>query len=100
MHAFAIGNRDMVTGFRLIGVKGFAVSSSDEAWHVLSKTVENIDIAVIIIDEEFSEEIRDKIDELRLRLDRPLIVEVPGESGPRGETNILDITRKMVGVGL
>ncbi len=100
MHAFAIGGRDMVIGFRLVGVKGVVVSSPDEAWRILSKTVENIDIAVVIMSEEFSEGIRDKIDDLRLNLDRPLIVEIPGESGARRETDIVEITSKAIGVSL
>jgi vacuolar-type H+-ATPase subunit F/Vma7 len=77
MHAFVIGDSDIVTAFSLVGIKGVVVSSVDEAWHALSRAVEGIDVAIIIISEEFSSRMRDKIDGLRLSRIAPLIVEVP-----------------------
>jgi vacuolar-type H+-ATPase subunit F/Vma7 len=81
MHAFVIGDRDVVTGFSLVGVKGVVVSSVDEAWRALSKAVESVDTAIIIISEEFSSKMKDKIDGLRLNPIAPLIVEIPENLG-------------------
>lgn len=98
MYAFVIGGHDMVTGFRLVGVKGVVVSSVEEARHALSRAVESADVAVIFVSEEFSTKMRDKIDKLRLSRIAPLIVEIPGTLGPSKATNLRDIIGKAVGV--
>jgi V/A-type H+-transporting ATPase subunit F len=98
MYALVIGDRDMVTSFRLVGVKGIVVSSVDEAWRALSKAVESVDVALIIISEEFSTKMRDNIDKLRSSRIAPLILEVPGRLGPSGAIDMSDIVRKAIGV--
>ncbi|MCD6530646.1 V-type ATP synthase subunit F [Candidatus Bathyarchaeota archaeon] len=98
MQAFVIGDRDMVTGFQLVGVRGVEVSSVEEAWHVLSKAVENVEVGIIIISEEFSTKMRDKIDTLRLSRATPLIVEIPGRLGPSKAIDLSDLVRKAIGV--
>lgn len=98
MYAIAIGDRDMVTSFRLVGVKGIVVSSVDEAWRALSKVVESVDVALIIISEEFSTKMRDNIDKLRLSRMAPLILEVPVRLGPSGAIDMSDIVRRAIGV--
>ena len=98
MHATVIGDSDMVTGFQLVGINGVKVSTIDEARHTLLKTVENIDVAVVIISEDFSSKLRDTIDEIRLKQIAPLIIELPGQSGPSGTIDMSNIVRKAIGV--
>lgn len=90
MHAFVIGDRDTVTAFSLVGIKGVVVSSVDEAWHALSRAVKSIDAAIIIISEEFSNKMGDEIDKLRLSRIAPLIVEIPGSLGRAEVVNVSD----------
>lgn len=87
----------MVTGFQLVGIKGVVVSTVDEARHALSKAVENVDVALILISEDFSTKMQDSIDKLRLGRIAPLIVELPGRSGPSGAIGISNIMRKAIG---
>jgi V/A-type H+-transporting ATPase subunit F len=97
MRAFVIGDYDMVTGFQLAGIKGVAVSTVDEALHALSKAVENVDVALILISEGFSTKMRDSIDKLRLERITPVIVELPGRLGPSGAIDMSSILRKAIG---
>jgi V/A-type H+-transporting ATPase subunit F len=98
LHVLVIGDYDMVTGFRLVGIKGVVVSTVDEARHTLSKTVEDIDVSLIIISEDFSTKIRNTVDELRLNRIAPLIIELPGRLGPSGAIDMSTILRKAIGV--
>ena len=98
MHAIVIGDRDMVTGFQLVGIKGVEVLSVDEAKRALLKAVENIDIAIVIISEDFSTKLRATINELRLNRIAPLIVELPGRAGPSGRIDMSSIVEKAIGV--
>ena len=98
MHAFVIGDRDMVTGFQLVGITGVEVATADEARRTLVKTVETIDVAIVIISEDFSTDLRETIDELRLNRIAPLIIELPGRSGPSGAIDMSSIVGKAIGV--
>jgi V/A-type H+-transporting ATPase subunit F len=98
LHAIAIGKNDMVAGFRLVGINGVVVSTVDEAKHALLKSMENIDVAIIIISETFSAELRKTIDELRLNRIAPLIIELPGKPGSSSGIDMSKIVGTAIGV--
>ena len=98
MFAFAIGDADMITGFRLVGVEGIEVASVEEARSALSKAFKTADVALIIIGEEFSTQMKAEIDRLRLSQIKPLIVEVPGRLGPSGKIVLTDMMSKALGI--
>jgi len=88
----------MVTGFQLVGITGVEVATADEARRTLVKTVETIDVAIVIISEDFSTDLRETIDELRLNRIAPLIIELPGRSGPSGAIDMSRIVGKAIGI--
>jgi len=88
----------MVTGFQLVGIKGIEVATVDEARRTLVKAVENFDVSIVIVSEDFSTELRATIDELRLNRIAPLILELPGRSGPSGAIDMSRIVGKAIGV--
>lgn len=98
MYGIVIGDRDMITGFRLVGVDGVEVTTVENARLALSKAVANVDLTIIIISEEFSTKMRDEIDKLRLSRVAPLIVEIPGRLGPSGEIRMSDLITKTLGI--
>ena len=100
MLGFVIGDSDMITGFRLVGVEGAEETSVDEASKALNKALERSDLAIIIISEEFSTQspIRQKIDNVRRERRSPLIVEIPGSKGKPSETKMSDVISKTLGV--
>jgi V/A-type H+/Na+-transporting ATPase subunit F len=98
MLGFVIGDNEMVTGFRLVGVEGTEVTSAEEARQALTKALARKDLAVIIISEEFSTQIRDDINKTRLEKLTPLVLEVPGRTGPRAETKMSDLIDKTLGI--
>ncbi len=67
MIGYVIGDNDMITGFRLVGVEGTEASTDDEAIQALHKTLARSDIGVIIISESFSNgpSMREEVDKLR-----------------------------------
>jgi V/A-type H+-transporting ATPase subunit F len=98
MRSFVIGDDDMVTGFRLVGVEGVEVTSSQEASQALSKALKRNDIAIVVISEEFSLQIQQEIKEARLNKMAPLIVELPGHLGPTGKISMSDLVSKTLGI--
>ena len=100
MLGYVIGDSDMVTGFRLVGVYGAEAGSAEEANHALDKALSRNDLAVIIISEEFStqQQIHDKIEKTRRERREPLIVELPGSKGKSSQIRMSDLISKALGV--
>ncbi len=98
MLGFVIGDSDMITGFRLVGVEGTEVVSVEEAQRALSKALSRSDIAVILISEEFSIQMRGEIEKIRSEQIAPIIVEIPGRKGSSGEIRMSDLVSKTLGI--
>jgi vacuolar-type H+-ATPase subunit F/Vma7 len=100
MIGFVIGDSDMITGFRLVGVEGVEVSTSDEARQALLRALPRSDIGVIIISEVFSNDpsMREEVDKLRQERVTPLIVEIPGSKGPANKIQLSEIVSKILGI--
>jgi V/A-type H+/Na+-transporting ATPase subunit F len=100
MLGLVIGDSDMVTGFRLVGVEGIEVSSVEEAREALEKALARNDLAIVIISEEFSAQspVREAIDSVRRERISPLIVEVPGSRGKPSEIRMSDLISKTLGL--
>ena len=88
MIGYVIGDSDMITGFRLVGVQGMEVSDEKEAIDALHKTLARSDIGVIIVSQSFSAtpSMRAEIDKIWQERMTPLIVELPGSKGTENKT--------------
>ena len=102
MLGYVIGDNDMTSGFRLVGVEGVEVSSINEAYQALDEALGRNDLALIIISEEFSlhPQIHHVIDQIRQERRAPLIVEIPGKTGTPNEARMSDLISKIIGVKL
>ena len=100
MMGLVIGDNNMVTGFRLIGIEGAEAFSVAEAKETLKEALNRNDLAIIVISEEFSgdQQIREIIDDIRRSRTVPLIVEVPGSNEKISEVNLADLVSKSLGV--
>lgn len=82
MKSFLISdNRDTYVGLKLAGIRGVIVHDKDEILQELEKTLKDKDIGIIIITELILEKIKDKIMELKSKLEYPLIVVIPDRHG-------------------
>ena len=102
MIGYVIGDSDMVTGFRLVGVDGVEATSTDEVKQALRTALTRSDVGIIIISEAFSNDssIRDEVDNVRQERVTPLIVEISGGKGPSNITHLSDIISKILGIKL
>jgi vacuolar-type H+-ATPase subunit F/Vma7 len=100
MLGHVIGDADMLTGFRLVGIEGAEANTADEAEQALDKALARSDLALVIISEEFSAQpqIQEKIEKTRRERREPLIIEVPGSKGKPSETRMSDLISKTLGV--
>ncbi len=100
MLGFVIGDKDMITGFRLVGVHGIEVNSVDQARAVLQESLSKRDLAVVLISEDFSNRLNGEIEKIREERVRPIIVAIPSRNGSSGEPRLSDLIAKTLGFRL
>jgi vacuolar-type H+-ATPase subunit F/Vma7 len=101
MIGYVIGDSDMVTGFRLVGVDGTEVSNETEAIAALHKALtRSDDVGIIIVSESFAATpvVRAEVDKIRQDRVTPLIVVLPGSKGSASKTQLSDIVSKILGI--
>lgn len=81
-------NIDTQMGMRLAGIEGVVVHERQEVLEVLEKVLHREDVAVILMTTRLVETCPEVISELKLRLKKPLIEEIPNRHGSAkiGET--------------
>jgi Archaeal/vacuolar-type H+-ATPase subunit F len=100
MIAYVIGDSDMVTGFRLVGVEGVEASTTGEARQALKAALSRKDIGIIVMSEAFfgDADMRDEVDKIRQEQVSPLIVELPASKGPSNATPLSEVISKILGI--
>jgi len=100
MDFFVIGDQYMVLGFGLVGIPGEVAGSSSEALAKLKEAV-NKKIKIILISDRLTEPIQDEIEEIIVKMDFPLVIEIPDRKGAReGKKSIQDILKSSLGFSL
>ena len=81
-------NIDTQMGMRLAGIEGVVVHQRQEVLEELEKAMHMEDVAIILMTTKLIQTCPDVISELKLKLKKPLIVEIPDRHGSAkiGET--------------
>jgi vacuolar-type H+-ATPase subunit F/Vma7 len=100
MNGFVIGDNDMLTGFRLVGVEGKEATSGAEALKALKEVLARKEYAIIIISQELANqsEVQFEINKTRRERTAPLIVEFPSSSGKANSVSLSELVSKSLGV--
>lgn len=82
-------NHDTAVGMRLCGVEGTVLHDADSVKAKLAELLADENIGIILVTEKIAAMIPDYISELRLSVQKPLIVEIPDRHGGRGAGAVL-----------
>ena len=110
-----MGDEELVTAFRLIGIGGAAVKDADEAVAVFRRITEGADAAsdvdlpssasdasncqILIMTEETADWLGDHMINWQLSGHYPLLVEIPGIAGRLpGRKTLVDAIREAIGI--
>lgn len=92
-------NVDTEVGMRLAGIPGVVVHEEQEIKDAIDEAIKMEDVAVILITEHLVSVCRDYIYDLKLKLKKPLIVEIPDRHGNgRAKDSITKYVRDAVGI--
>jgi V/A-type H+-transporting ATPase subunit F len=111
MDYFFLGDSELVTAFRFVGINGISVHGADEAKSVFRRMTEGFDetsgtvmpveesCRVLVVTEEVADWIGDALINWQLSNRYPLIVEMPGLMGRlRGRKTLVDSIREAIGI--
>ena len=106
MDFFFLGDEELVTAFRFIGIDGIAVKDPEEAVEVFTNITGGADFSphenncqVLILTEETADWLGEHMINWQLSGNYPLLVEIPGISGrlPDRKT-LVDAIREAIGI--
>jgi V/A-type H+-transporting ATPase subunit F len=101
MKFYAIGDRQTILGFRLVGVDGTVATGREEALEALREAVGLGDVGIVLVTEAVAARIRDEIEARLYGMGFPLVLEIPDASGPAEDRpEIEEMVRKAVGLNI
>lgn len=74
-------NVDTLTGLRLAGVDGIVVHEKEELRQALETAMSDASIGIVLLTEKFGREFPELIDEIKLKRQMPLLIEIPDRHG-------------------
>ncbi|MDR0909000.1 MAG: ATPase V [Spirochaetaceae bacterium] len=102
MDYFFIGEAELLSSFRLVGVQGEAVQNAEEAREAFLKVIQEGEATgcrVLILTEEASDWLGDELVQWQLTGKYPLVVEIPGIMGRQpGRKTLVDSIREAIGI--
>jgi V/A-type H+-transporting ATPase subunit F len=111
MDYFFLGDPELVTAFRFVGIDGTAVLGPDDALRAFRRVTRGIDEAganlpheaagcrVLILSEEAADWLGDELTDWQLSGQYPLVAEIPGILGRlEGRKTLVDSIREAIGI--
>lgn len=100
MKAFLISdNVDTMVGLRISGINGIVLHSKEEIEFIIDKLLLDKELSIIIFTEKAAAVVAEKIREIKLSKELPLIVEIPDRHGTRkGRDAILGYIKESIGL--
>ena len=83
-------NTDTLMGMRLVGIEGVVIHEKDEVLRELDKAVNNKENAILLITTKLVNQCPEVISELKLKLTKPIIVEIPDRHGSTDVGELID----------
>lgn len=110
MDYFFIGDPELVTGFKFVGIDGVAVDNADEARRTFRRVTEGFDeitnaavptegCRILILTQEVADWLGELLVDWQIGAQYPLVVELPGMMGKiEGRKTLVDSIREAIGI--
>ena len=98
MRIVTVGSRIFVTSFQLAGVQGTIVESSEKVLVEITKLMNDTSIGLILVSDDISKNIGNKLTELRSKKSTPLVFELPSSGSQKGEVDYRLLLKQILGV--
>lgn len=94
-------NIDTQIGMRLAGIDGCVAHSAEHIQEEIKKAAANPEIGILILTEKAGDKVKDYLNNLKLTLHTPLIIEIPDRHGSRDIANSINtLVQESIGLKL
>ena len=101
MDFFVLGEEEIIIGFAVVGIQGRVVTTRDEALEGFRYAVETPGLKTLIMTEEVSSLLAEKVTEWNMSGRFPLVMEIPGLQGRlEGKKTLVESIREAVGISV
>jgi len=100
MTFFCIADKESSLGFRLAGVETREVASRSNALEALKVALATEEAGVILVTEKAALFLRQELDNLMYKNQRPLILELPSRGGSAKRRSVGDYLKDIIGVSV
>ena len=73
-----IGDSLLIDGYRISGIEAVAINSPDELLKSLESLNHRNDVGIVLLDHDYSSQVKEKVDVIKLKKEIPVLLEVPG----------------------
>lgn len=98
MRILTVGSRVFVTSFQLAGIQGTIVESPEKALVEITKLMNDSTVGLVLISDDVSKTIANKLTELRAKKSTPLVFELPAPGSQKGEVDYRVLLKQILGV--
>lgn len=92
-------NIDTLTGMRLVGVEGSIAHTKEDLEKALHQCLSDENIGIILVTEKLGKDYPTSLDEVRLKRNFPLLIEIPDRHGSgRSPSFITDYIEQTIGI--
>jgi Archaeal/vacuolar-type H+-ATPase subunit F len=100
MKTFLISdNVDTMVGLKIAGIDGIVLHSKEEIEYVIDRLISERETGIIILTEKVASIVPQKIDDVRLNRQLPLIVEIPDRHGSsKDKDSLLGYIKQSIGL--
>ena len=88
MRIVTVGSRIFVTSFQLAGVQGTIIESPEKALVEITKPMNDSSVGLVLVSDNISKTIGNKLAELRSKKSTPPVFELPAHRSEKGEVTI------------
>lgn len=92
-------NIDTLTGMRLVGIEGSIAHNQETVEKILHQCLADENIGIILVTEKLGKDYPKSLDEVRLKRNFPLLIEIPDRHGSGKSPNfITDYIEQTIGI--
>jgi len=100
MTFFCIADKDSSLGFRLAGIETREVASRSDALEALKVALATEESGVLLVTEKAAAFLRQELDNLMYKNQKPLILELPSRGGAPRRRGVGDYLKDLIGVSV
>ena len=93
-----MGSRIFVTSFQLAGIQGVIAKSADNGLDKIKKLMDDSSAGLILVSDDISKSMGDKLTTLRSKKSTPLVFELPAPGSKKSDVDYRKLLKQILGV--